>query len=98
MPLTGAMAVAVASMAALLDVRFAFRLPIVLSGAMLAGGRRTASRWFRAGGVRDDWERFYRLLPSIGKKSRSLGGVLLRVLVQRFDPGPGGYSKIAIDD
>ena len=62
-PLTGAMAVTVASMAALLDVRSAFRLPIVFAGAMLAGGRRTASRWFRAAGVGDDWDRFYDLLP-----------------------------------
>ena len=98
MPLTGAMAVTVASMAALLDVRSAFRLPIVFAGAMLAGGRRTASRWFRAAGVGDDWDRFYDLFPAIGKKGGSLGAVLLRVLVQRFDPGPDGYWKIAIDD
>lgn len=93
MPLTGAMAVAVATMAALLDVRSAFRLSIVFTGAMLAGGRRTASCWFRAAGVREDWDCFYDLLPAIGKKSGSLDAVLLRVVVQQFDPGRDSYRR-----
>ena len=57
-----------ASAAEFVDVRPAFRLATVLSEAKLAGGPRTASRWFRAGGVRDDWDRFCDLPPSIGKK------------------------------
>ncbi len=37
------------------------------AGAMLARGRRTASSWFRAGGVNDDWDRVYELLVPAGK-------------------------------
>ena len=97
-PLTGGIAQLAGRMAGLLDARHGFRLPIVLAGAMLAGSRRTASRWFRAAGVADDWDRFYDLLCSIGKHAASLMMPLLMLLVRRFDPGPNGRWKIAIDD
>ena len=97
-PLLGAMAQVVASMTRILDARSGFRLPILIAGAMIAGGRRTASSWFRAAGVRDDWDRFYALLVSIGKNTASLATPLLQVIVRRFDPGPDGYWRIGIDD
>ena len=97
-PLLGLIAGLAARMAALLDARNGFRLPIVLAGAMLGGGRRTASRWFEAAGVADDWDRFYDLLISVGKKASSLMIPLLSQLVQRFDPGPEGSWTIGIDD
>jgi hypothetical protein len=97
-PLLGLIAGLAARMAALLDARNGFRLPVVLAGAMLARGRRTASRWFEAAGVADDWDRFYDLLISVGKNTSSLMQPLLSQLVQKFDPGPEGSWTFAIDD
>lgn len=97
-PLVGQIAAFAQSMATLLDARNGFRLPIVLAGAMLATSRRTASRWFRCAGVADDWDRFYDLLISVGRKAGLLMLPLLIHLVKRFGPGPGGHWKIAIDD
>ena len=98
MPLVGTVAVLTASMSRLLDARNGFRFPIVIAGAMLAGGRRTAASWFRAAGVKDDWDRFYDLLQSIGKNTASLMMPLLQVILAKFDPGQDGYWKLAIDD
>jgi hypothetical protein len=69
-----------------------------MAGAMLARGRRTASSWFRAAGVKDDWDRFYELLVSAGKVATSLALPLLREIVKRFEPGPDGYLTLAVDD
>lgn len=85
-------------MSRFLDKRIAFRLPIILAGAMLAGGRRTAASWFRCAGVKDDWDRFYELLQSIGKNAASLMLPILQVVLRKFDPGEHGYWTIAIDD
>jgi hypothetical protein len=76
----------------------AFRLPILVAGAMLASGRRTAASWFRAAGVGDDWDRFYDCLQSVGKNAQVLLLPLANVLVRRFDPGPEGHWRIALDD
>jgi hypothetical protein len=58
---------------------------------MLAGGRRTAASWFRCAGVKDDWDRFYELLQSIGKNAASLMLPILQVVLRKFDPGEHGY-------
>ncbi len=97
-PLVGVIAGWAAEMSRLLDVRIAFRLPIILAGALLAGGRRTAASWFRAAGVHDDWDRFYKCLQSVGKNASSLMLPLLILIVKKFDPGAGRYWKIAVDD
>ena len=97
-PLVGGVAELSARMGKLLDKRIAFRLPIVLAGAVLAGGRRTAASWFRCAGVKDDWDRFYELLQSIGKNGTSLMLPILMVILKKFDPGEGGYWTLAIDD
>lgn len=85
-------------MSRLLDARIGFRLPIIIAGALLAGGRRTAATWFRAAGVKDDWDRFYECLQSVGKNAASLLLPLAQVIVRKFDPGEGGYWKMAMDD
>jgi hypothetical protein len=97
-PLVGSMKVMAKQMSELLDARIAFRLPIILAGAMLAGSRRTASRWFRSAGVADDWDRFYNLLVSIGRNTTPLAFPLLSTIVGRFDPGEGMYWTLALDD
>ncbi len=51
-PLLGGIAVVITAMQTLMHARIGFRLPIVMAGALLARGRRTASSWFRAAGVR----------------------------------------------
>jgi len=97
-PLVGELAKAVLGMSRLLDARIAFRLPIVVAGMVLAMGRRTASRWFQCAGVKDDWDRFYDLLAAVGRETLSLMLPLIIRLVRRFDPGPGGRWKLALDD
>jgi hypothetical protein len=97
-PLVGSLALLTAAMSRVLDARIAFRFPIVVAGAMLAGGRRTAASWFRCAGVKDDWDRFYEALQSIGKNAASVIHPIVRVIFEKFEPGAGGYWKIAIDD
>lgn len=97
-PLVGGIATLVTAMSGLLDSRIQFRLPIVLAGALLAGGRRTAASWFRRAGVNDDWDRFYELLQSVGKNAASLMLPLLMFILKKFDPGKDGYWTMAIDD
>ena len=71
-PLTGGLAMLAGSMQKMLDMRIAFRLPIILAGAMLAQGRRMASSWFKAAGVQDDGDCFYDALIAIGKVTASV--------------------------
>lgn len=97
-PLTGALAAAVAALAAVLDRRIAFRLAILVAGMMLADDRRTASAWFVAAGVQDDWDRFYDCLSSLGRASTKLATGVLTLVVRRFDPGPQGRFLVGVDD
>ncbi|MEO9934456.1 hypothetical protein [Rhodopirellula bahusiensis] len=90
-PLTRGIATLAEAMSGLLDARIRFRFPIVVAGALLAGGRRTAASWFRCAGVKDDWDRFYVLLQSIGKDATSLMLPLLMFIFRKFDPGEEGY-------
>ena len=89
-PLVGELAATVGAMAGALDRRMAFRLAIIVAGMMLADDRRTASAWFAAAGVQDDWDCFYDALIAIGRKSQELSAVVLRQVVAKLDPGPGG--------
>ena len=97
-PLVGGLAAAVAKMASVLDVRMSFRWAIIISGMLLADDRRTASSWFVAAGVLDDGDRYYDALIRIGRHSRDMSEVVLRLVIQTLDPGPGGRITLAIDD
>jgi DDE superfamily endonuclease len=97
-PLTGTIATFAVAMSRLLDARIAFRMPIVVAGAMLAGGRRTAASWFRCAGVKDDWDRFYEVLQTIGRGAVSLMLPLLMHVLEKFDPGENGHWTLALDD
>ena len=97
-PLAGAMQVAVAALQAVMDRRIAFRLAILVAGMLLADDRRTASAWFVAAGVQDDWDRFYECLISIGRQSRQLATAVLTMVVRKFDPGPDGRWLLGVDD
>jgi hypothetical protein len=83
---------------AVLDRRIAFRLPIIMAGMLLADGRCTASCWFAAAGVLDDWDQFYDCLIHVGRHSQKLATAVAGFVLRKFDPGPDGRLTIAIDD
>src|SRR5665213_1390257 len=97
-PLVGAMRTAVSALQAVLDPRIAFRLAIVVAGMLLAGDRRTASAWFIAGGVQDDWDRFYDCLTSVGRTSGKLATAVLGLVVRKLAPGLGDRILLGLDD
>ncbi len=97
-PLTGAMQSAVSVLQAVMDARIAVRLAIVVAGMLLADDRRTASAWFVAAGVRDDWDRFYDCLISVGRTSEKLAAAMLGLIVQKFAPALGDRIVLAMDD
>jgi hypothetical protein len=92
------MQTAVSVLQVVMDPRIAFRLAIVVAGMLLADGRRTASAWFVAAGVQDDWDRFYDCLISVGRTSGRLGAAVLGVLVQKFTSRLGDRILLAMDD
>ena len=95
-PLTGTMQTAVLALQAVMDRRIAFQLTIIVAGMLLADDRRTASAWFVASGVQDDWARFYDCLISIGRMSAKLATVVLGLVVQRL--APGSRILMGLDD
>lgn len=97
-PLVGAIQTAVAALQAVMDRRIAFRLAILGAGMLLADDRRTASAWFVAAGVQDDWDRFYDCLVSIGRQSQKIATAVLILVLRKFAPGPGGRLLIGVDD
>ena len=80
-PLVGAVQKAVSALQAVMDRRIAFRMAIVVAGMLLADDRRTASAWFVAAGVQDDWDRFYDCLASVGRTSGKLATAVLGLIV-----------------
>ena len=97
-PLMGVLGALIGTLQAVMDRRIAFRLAIIVSGMLLANDRRTASAWFTAGGVTDDWGRFYDCLISIGRRSQPLAEAVLKRVVQQFGPGPNGRIVLGVDD
>ena len=71
-------------LAAVLDARHRWRLPVLMAGMLFANGRRTVTTWLRAAGVSDDYADYYYFLSSVGRKSESLAtqlaGLVLRML------------------
>ena len=92
------MQAAVSQLQLFMDRRMAFRLGIVIAGMFLADDRRTASAWFVAGGVRDDWDRFYDCLISVGRTSGKLATAILGLVVQKLAPALGDRILLAMDD
>ena len=97
-PLVGPMLKMVAAMARALDARMAFRLGIIIAGMLLADDRRTVSAWLVAGGVLDDWDRFYDALTSLGRITDDVARVVLGLVVKKFAPGANERILLAIDD
>ncbi len=97
-PLAGEMKKAVASMQKVLDRRIAFRLGIVIAGMLLADDRRTASAWFFHAGVQDDWDRFYDLLITVGRRSGKVAETVLALVVKKLGSRLNGKVVLGLDD
>jgi hypothetical protein len=83
-------------LAAGLHARNRWRLPVLLTGILLAHGRRTVTTWLRAAGVSDDYQDYYYFLASLGRKTKSVATRLL-VLLLRTLPLPDRLLAV-IDD
>ena len=68
-----------------LHARNRWRLPVLLTGMLFAGGRRTVTTWLRAAGVSDDYQDYYYFLECVGRNSKSIASQLA-VLVLRTLP------------
>jgi SRSO17 transposase len=55
-----------------LDRRTALRLPLLLLGILLATGRRTATSWFRAAGISNDFRPAYHVIYAVGRSADAL--------------------------
>ena len=80
----------------MLDARTQPRVAPVLVGALFAQGRRTVSRWIVAAGVSGQFQRYYYVLGTLGRKNSQVGSSLLG-LVRRVVPLPDRIL-LAIDD
>jgi hypothetical protein len=74
----------VSVLAKLLDHRQRGRLAPLFLGMLLSCGRRTATSWFRAAGVSDQFQQYYYLLATIGRKTRALAAFWFRIAIPRF--------------
>jgi hypothetical protein len=92
------MRAAVSVLQAVMDRRIAFRLAIMVAGMLLADDRRTASAWFVAAGVQDDWDRFYDCLSSVGRTSGKLATAVLGLVVQKLARRLGERILLGMDD
>ena len=86
-------------MAAPLDRRSRkYWLPVLI-GVLFAQGRRTASRWFTAAGVGQDWQRHYYFLGLLGHKTGLVATELLKIAMRRIPATHvGEYIRLALDD
>ncbi len=68
-------------LAAGLHARNRWRLPVLLTGILFAGGRRTVTTWLRAAGVSNDYQDYYYFLTCVGRKSESIATQLVALLL-----------------
>jgi hypothetical protein len=85
------------TLSSLLDKRHAELLQPLFLGLLLAGGRRTATAWFRAGGIADEFRRGYTLLGTLGRGKTRLFAALLFDRLRR-DLDAGDRWLFALDD
>jgi phenylpyruvate tautomerase PptA (4-oxalocrotonate tautomerase family) len=83
-------------LAAGLHARNRWRLPVLMTGMLLAGGRRTVTTWLRAAGVGNDYQDYYYFLTSVGRNSKKIASQLT-VLALRILPLPDRVL-VVIDD
>jgi hypothetical protein len=83
-------------LACLLHATNAWRLEPLLVGMLYARGRLTVSSWLRGGELSDDYQGYYYFLGSLGRKVKSVAGLLLQSVLRVVDPGE--RFLFAIDD
>jgi len=83
-------------LAAGLHARNRWRLPVLLTGVLLASGRRTVTTWLRAAGVSNDYQDYYYFLTRVGCNSKKIASQLA-ILVLRTVPLPERVLLV-IDD
>lgn len=83
-------------LAAVLDPRLRWRLPILLAGILFAQGRRTVTTWLRPAGITDDFADYYYFLASLGRKSKSVATRLWELVLTHL-PLPNRLL-VVIDD
>jgi hypothetical protein len=85
-----------AGMAAFLHQRHAWRLAVLLLGALFAKGRRTVTTWLRAARVGPGFAAYYYFLAALGRHADPLAGLLLQRALLRL--APDGPLLFAVDD
>src|SRR4051794_28353376 len=86
----------VAQLATPLHARHAWRLLPLLRGLLFAKGRRTVAAWLRAAGLGQDYKRSYYFLAAVGRQSRRVASLLLRLAADIV--APGGRILLGLDD
>ena len=71
-------------LAAAIDGRSRWRLPLVMLGMLFAGGRRTVTTWLRAAMLQGDYRAHYHFLQTVGHPGPA-----------RTLRHPGGLGKVA---
>jgi hypothetical protein len=85
-----------AGLASCLHQRLAWRLAVLLLGALFAKGRRTVTSWLRAARVGRGWAAYYYFLAALGRRADWLAGLLLRRALALL--APAGPLLFALDD
>src|SRR5689334_19797986 len=65
------------TVSSLLDARHSELFQPLFLGLLFARGRRTATAWFRAGGIADQFRRAYTLIGAIGRDLPEIGAAIL---------------------
>lgn len=76
--------------------RSQWRLPVVMTGILLANGRRTVTSWLRAAGVRTNYKQYYYFISSVGRNTEILALRMISLLLQHFSSQE--RVLLAIDD
>jgi DDE superfamily endonuclease len=89
----------ITTLALTLDARQQARFVRLCTGLLFARGRRTVTSWLRGCAAGRDFNRYYYLLGSVGRKAPALAAALLRILLKRLPAeGPDTPLVFAIDD
>jgi hypothetical protein len=81
-----------------LDARIRERTLRLFLGMLLAQDkRRTASKWFRAAGIGDEYKLAYKHIASVGRESQSMATEVLRT-IKKHPASNGDKAVIALDD
>jgi len=84
-------------LAAGLDGRSQWRLPVLMMGLVFGNGRRVVASWIRSAGLSSDYQDYYYFLQSVGRCWEELGRRVL-ILVLRHVLKDQPRVVAAIDD